>query len=382
MSKIENSKCPACNSNDSFILHEIENLPAIIFPVEIKESRNVPLREIRINQCKRCGHIFQHSLDDNFINTIYEKWYRYYPFSNLESMNDSYRIPFEKFFLSTLQNKLNNGHRTLLEIGCGEESQLIFYLNQGLEVTAINPTVSKSNRINFVKGYYEKADVDDKFDIIVSRFNLEHIGGVEKFFSTLKKNLKSDGRVLIQVPNSNLFLKLGMLNIFAHEHVHYFSIQSLALMAFNNGFSVSNVSSSNESSLIVEIVLSNNQLADKFIEYSSDITEKLINLIENASSKVLLYGSGLSLAKLIYEGNLIDKKNKVIVIDDNPVIKSKVMPFSDFPINPLSANALENASDIILLLNPIYHKKVLNKLKKLNVNIHVHTVANYKIISL
>ena len=105
-------------------------------------------------------------------------------------------------------------------------------------------------------------------------------------------------------------------------------------------------------------------------------------MIENASSKVLLYGSGLSLAKLIYEGNLIDFKNKVIVIDDNPVIKSKVMPFSDFPINPLSANALENASDIILLLNPIYHKKVLNKLKKLNVNIHVHTVANYKIISL
>lgn len=382
MNKIAKTMCPACLKYDTYKLHEIKNLPAIIFPVEIEKAFEVPARTLEITQCKRCGHIFQHSLDDDFIKEIYEKWYKYYPFSNLESMNDSYRIPFENFLLLTLRREIHHEYKSVLEIGCGEESQLMFYLSHGLEVTAINPTVPKSSRMKFIKGYYERADIKDKYDIIVSRFNLEHIGNVDEFFSSLKKNLKPKGRILIQVPNASRFLESGLLNIFVHEHVHYFSIQSLMLMAINNGFNVSNINSSNESSLIVELCMTTDDMDQDHINHSSSLVKTLISTMDGAHKRVVIYGSGLSLTKLLYEENISKYKDKIIIIDDNEALKGRVMPFSDLSISPLLVNSLEDVSDVILTLNPIYHQNVINRLRALSDNICIHVVENYSITRL
>ena len=73
-----------------------------------------------------------------------------------------------------------------------------------------------------VDSFYERHMFEEKFDCIVSRFNLEHILDLNEFMEKIKTDLKPSCLLFIQVPNSQNFLSNGIINIFAHEHAHYF----------------------------------------------------------------------------------------------------------------------------------------------------------------
>ena len=74
------------------------------------------------------------------------------------------------------------------------------------------------------------------FDLIVSQFNLEHIIDVQAFVSKIHFALNSNGLFILQVPDISDFVRNKMPNFLAHEHIQYFTKDSLSKLLESQGF--------------------------------------------------------------------------------------------------------------------------------------------------
>lgn len=301
----------------------------------------------------------------SFVQNLYRDYYYLYPFKGLESMNGPYRVPFEAMF----DQVAGGSTGSLLEIGCDSVDQMRFFLDRGLSCTAINPTLNEAEQrkgeVHFIEGFYGSQVVSGRYDFIVSRFNLEHVIFLDQFLSMVRSNLSPGGKVIVQVPNAESFLKQGVLNIFAHEHAQYFCKLSLINLISRHGFNIDVLPEVNEPSLIC--VFSDGLASYKpkeALRSQKDILDDFRKLIAEANGKVFLYGASLSLTALLYsdrgdEGIL----QKVRIIDDNISLHGKFMPQTDFEILKLSDISFGDDDVIVLSLARQYHDQVAARLR-------------------
>jgi hypothetical protein len=282
-------------------------------------------------------------------------------------MQDSYRKPFERVFnFFTCDNLINH---SLLEIGCSSEDQLDFFRKKGFSCKGISPGINSSQDTGFIDGFYESTSFVEKFNYIVSRFNLEHIIDLKFFLDKISTELTDEGLFFIQVPNTQAFLFNGIFGIFAHEHPQYFSKKSLCIAIERAGLELQFLQADISDPSIILVakkrpkLLPNLDLAPTNIEHMEDV----INLLKDQQeTPFVFYGAGLSLCSLLYlDRQLIDFQGRILIVDDNPALWEKYMPNTDLKIQSLSS--IEDAAGMILLilLNPIYHKMVLPRTRSL-----------------
>lgn len=93
----------------------------------------------------------------------------------------------------------------------------------------------------------EFANMFGKFDAVFLFSVLEHIPEPLQFFSTAKKLLKADGKLIISVPNSSYFLLFYILRKslkiepWTYFHISFFSSSNLFRALEKSGFSVSTI---------------------------------------------------------------------------------------------------------------------------------------------
>ena len=172
-------KCPICSSEKTAQVKIIDKYPAIIFPVD--NFSKIETKTLSIFCCQNCSHVFQCGIDSDFNERIYTEYYKYYPYSGVECFIECYRKPFERIF-STIENKTKGA--SLLEIGVSTSEQLDYFVNLGYKAVGITPQVVESNDI--ISSFYEEHSFKQKFDVIVSRFNLEHIVDLNHFMEKVK----------------------------------------------------------------------------------------------------------------------------------------------------------------------------------------------------
>ncbi len=358
------NNCPACGSIDLEIFRTLNSFPAILFPIEKEKWNTVSASPIQSSVCNECGHIFLNQIDKLFSDNIYKNYYYLYPYKGLESMRSAYRESFEKVAGIYLSKKNKS---TLLEIGCESVDQMKLFVDFGCLCTAINPGAKPNDKVKFINGFYGTDKINKKFDYIISRFNLEHIIDCKVFFSNLKENLKSNGIIMVQVPNIEFFFSLGILNIFAHEHPHYFCKSSLLAMINRYGFEMLYISKSDEPSLICVFALPidrNHYKPQQALSATLKVISNLKELINNAPDNVILYGAGLSLAALIYD-EYVDQKlmSKIHLVDDNPILSGRYMPNTKLKVILSSEMVVRPDTIIILMLSAQYHAVLLPRLK-------------------
>jgi hypothetical protein len=352
--------CPACLSRDIYEKEKVTSLPGIIFPVTSDISNSILRSDLIVYSCLNCSHIFQNFIDCDFIETIYREYYQFYPFDALESFEEPYRVP----FLKLAEILITKNDASLLEIGSGNEEQLRVFYEKGLRCTAVNPGTSSSKQVHFIDGFYENWNNDDKFEYIISRFNLEHIMDLDLYFNQVKRNLEENGLMIVQVPNVLQYISLGLLNIYAHEHIHYFNPYSLRSLIERHGFEIKFLS--NPADLSILCAFSNpTDKIKRYIENSVDNTIfDVCKVIENSSGPVVLYGAGLSTSGIMYNGGLsIEAMEKIIFVDDNPKLRGLYLPFSKKSIKNWDDVCLETSSLVILTLNSKYHLQIIKKIK-------------------
>ena len=130
----------------------------------------------------------------------------------------------------------------ILDIGCGWAQALLFFKNKGFDCYGFDPApeaveYGKKKGLNLKHAGLDGMDVFDgkQFDVVCLLNVLEHVADPEKTILQIRKILKNDGILLIDVPNEfNDFQVAGRdlhsLNdwwVAPPNHLNYFSKTSL-----------------------------------------------------------------------------------------------------------------------------------------------------------
>ena len=137
-----------------------------------------------------------------------------------------------------LINSFNLKTKKLLDIGCGTGDFLEAAAKENWEITGIEPNDKarevaneKTGNAVFKNEYLEKLD-ENSFDVITLWHVLEHLPNLESHITLLKTLLKSDGILIIAVPNFKSFDAKHYKNYWAAfdvpRHLWHFSKDSIA----------------------------------------------------------------------------------------------------------------------------------------------------------
>lgn len=123
---------------------------------------------------------------------------------------------------ANLDQNLKSGMH-LLDFGCGSGEFVEFCGQQGVISTGFEPGEAYSTYareqmgLNVVTGAYQDLNFDEKFDVITSFHVFEHLVDPLNAIEKMKTWLKPDGKIFIEVPNTNHILIKGFGGLhFAH----------------------------------------------------------------------------------------------------------------------------------------------------------------------
>ena len=367
-------ECSVCGSKEGKEIFSIKNYPAYLVPLPVDYAAKVIKADLPLYACSTCGHMQVPEPDQEVQKKIYEEYYNYYVVDSSEALISHYRKPFENFIAKLVhEKKIMNGN--LLELGCSSGEKVEFFSSFSKSYTGIDPShriqlaAKKFPKHTFIQGYFPEALPPSLFDTIVTQFNLEHIEKVAEFISNIYKVSNENGMLIIQVPDAAHFERTAQPNFLAHEHIQYFTKETLSFLLLKNGFKPIYWGEEGPSLILAAVKTEPNAALD----YS---TNKLA--LQHAQKQALLfnthpvlpekpmifYGVGPQLFWLLsqYNGNL----NDIEVIDDNINYHQQGLPGYNKVIQPLSKKLVREKKYIVLSLNKIYHTQVLEKIRALN----------------
>ena len=358
--------CPCCKSKSISNLFETKCFPAILFPIEKEKSLSVHAEPLLVFSCVNCDHLFLNNINVEFNRNLYRDYYYLYPYSNLETMGAPYRIPFNNVF--SLFSYAENSNKRLLEIGCSNIRQLDAFKDLGFVCTGISPGADKDYSSALIDGFYEDTEIEESYDVIVSRFNLEHIIDLNKFLRKVYEDLSEDGLFFIQVPNARSFLANGVINVFAHEHPHYFSRTSLKAILLNHGFDIECMKATDNDASIIAVVRKSKKdilMAGQFA-INMGYVDAINNIItDHPDADLYFYGAGLSLTGLLYlDDRILMHQDRVHVVDDNELLHGRLMPNTDIQIRaPIFSLNRRKSRILFITLSHVYHQVIIEKIK-------------------
>jgi 2-polyprenyl-3-methyl-5-hydroxy-6-metoxy-1,4-benzoquinol methylase len=108
---------------------------------------------------------------------------------------------------------------SILDVGCGDGRFTSMYLDGFIQVAGLDPeqkylkiAIEANNGIAYHLGFGETFSLDKKFDTIALTQLLEHVDDPIAVLKNCKEHLAEEGRIIVQVPNSNsIARRLGVL---------------------------------------------------------------------------------------------------------------------------------------------------------------------------
>jgi 2-polyprenyl-3-methyl-5-hydroxy-6-metoxy-1,4-benzoquinol methylase len=177
----------------------------------------------------------------NNLKTIYELDY------NIGYIQEEYEIaqPFvEDFrkFLFKYTEPLSQNSR-ILEIGCGGAILLNELKQIGFTAIGVDPSptsIRASEKFGFelVPGFFSPEQFSENFDLIYHSDVLEHAFDPKKFILDQRSILKNNGILIISVPNAGESIEYGDISMAMHQHLQYFSDESLTKLMNDSGFEI------------------------------------------------------------------------------------------------------------------------------------------------
>lgn len=378
------AKCFICDSKRLNELFELENYPAYIVPLPSNISSIVERRNLALHNCLTCGHFQYVYADPHLQKLIYKKYYSYYTVDSSESFSPHYRVPFHEFFDKLKKDQVLVNKENILEIGCSSGQQVNFLKQFANNYYGIDPSerihlaIKDYPKDNFTHGYFPQDISNISFDVIVSQFNLEHINNVQEFMTSIYNSLTNIGVVIIQIPDIEDFRRNKQPNFLAHEHIQYFTKNTIEKLLLSQGFEKLNWGAEGPSLIVAAhkgTKPTNFDFSDdtaKSIEQGQIHKELFLNHPSNIPEKVIYYGVGPQLYWLLSQ-----KKQGIetcVIFDDNSSYEGQGLPGFENIIQKPSKKILEEYKCVVLSLNRIYHAKVLEKLTLLKVAIDVYYI--------
>lgn len=248
----------------------------------------------------------QKDLDKFYNKTFYTKNNKNFNNSALkEQLKEKkyFNYKWKKIFDNFKTFNKNLKKKKVLDIGCGYGQCILYLKNKGLDCYGLDPS---DHAIEYCKNKGLKAEISNldeldifgntKFDFVIMNNVLEHLRDPITIIKKIKKILKRNGIIFIEVPNDfNNFQTIGRkVNKIKKEwwvappaHLNYFSHDSLDNFLTRNKFVVAK----RESSFPFEIFLlfGENYVSDRSL--GKECHKKRVNFeqnfLKNNNEKVL-----------------------------------------------------------------------------------------------
>lgn len=250
-----------------------------------------------IDQCEDCGHVYQ-PLDVKLRDILRGIYLSDNAQASTPMGKGSWGIQRGKDFLNNID--LDNC-KSAVEIGCANGYLLRQLKNKGFkELVGIEPSLKESGKIDgilFLNDFAdEKLKLPQKFDLIFSCAVFEHIEEIGNVIDFCRNNLNKEGRLFFSVPNAQRQLEDGDPDLFLHQHVHYYTVASIATLLSKHGFGISKILSTKDSFHVTARIsyTRNIKLHKKNILYTNyrKKLDKVLAKVENilCRNKVIVHG--------------------------------------------------------------------------------------------
>lgn len=303
--------------------------------------------------------------------------------------------PYADDFFSYLENFLSkNQINSILEIGCGG-CLILNKLKKKYNVTGIDSSkfsehYSNKYQINFVRDFYPSNKLKNKkYDLIYHIDVLEHINDYEAFLKNNYQNLNNNSFLIVNVPDASESLIIGDISIAMHQHLNYFTNNSLVNTLENNGFKVIDIQKSMYGGSLYVTAIKNNSNNivttnsikkfnfEEYIERAQTNKQKIELLIEKIIINYGTVGIYVPLRALpyIYSEYLEKYESKIRFFDDTPNWYGKFFDGSNIKIENFE-DLKNNPEKNIIIFSLTFHKQIKTKIKKNIKMINVYCLAD------
>lgn len=379
--------CPVCNSTDELTVLRYDEYPLYIKPVPYELRESVPLKPLVIGVCSHCGHTYQKDpITHSEISEIYERVYASYHSPAMSGIGST----LAQEFLLFLEQNIDLKEKKALEIGCYDGYFLSLLRDRHqCRIIGCDPSpgaeIAKRLKVEVIQDYFSTALFQDEFDIIVLRGVLEHIPELIRFLRETREVLIHDGCIALEVPNVLYSLRNGVIGDFFHEHISYFTRESLTNSLTRAGY---RVVSMDDTAYYIRAVAQKDVLPD-FGSHFADSTESIPMLRElfrnfNNLTNTLTSDLRSELAKspgktiYIYGGGghtigLISNTKTFLqpqgVIDGDPSKEGKYILGFNIPVYSRKIlSEIEHRKCIIIVSSKIFQKEIFESLREYLLN--------------
>ncbi len=185
--------------------------------------------------CNDCDFSFLHPRPtEKMLSEFYERNYPKIK-QNKKRLNILEKTALKRF---EKYNKFIKLNCSIYDHGCGsgligkkfiENRNDIYYKYWDFDTTIIDELLSKSERAEKINPLSKE---ENKFGCLISFHVLEHVNDPIKYLSKLRKKLKKDSTIIIEVPK--LFGRKVSINDLMVEHLNYFSPKALQKVLINS----------------------------------------------------------------------------------------------------------------------------------------------------
>lgn len=166
---------------------------------------------------------------------------------NIGYIQEGYDIaaPYIEDFTNFIYKYLNHfsGSEKILEIGCGGGLILKQFHDKGYICLGIDPSpiaakASKKYGFPLISETFPVDSLKNRFDFIYHSDVLEHVLDPISFIKEQYDILNKDGILIVSIPNATENLELGDISIAMHQHLQYFTFNSIINLLHTTGFKV------------------------------------------------------------------------------------------------------------------------------------------------
>jgi len=358
---MENKRCKICSRESLKLFIEFNRYPKTISNLfKEKDAAQKDFGKISFNQCEFCHHV---QISEDMPQHFYEDYIM--TVSHSSKMNN-FQIEQAKFFVDKFKLK----DKDVLEVGCGDGNFLSIL--KDLQVNAFGNEPSKPFRelalkkglpvdSSFVNKSYRHQNAP--FDAVVSREVMEHVPQPVEFLRDIRRVLKPDGYVLIEVPNFEKALdQLRYYDMFP-DHLSYFTRQSLTAAMLISGYKDVEIFYGMDAEFIYATaknhVIDNSELVQVKKNVQNDF-----ELLFKEYRNIAVWGAGgKGIAAL---GSLDDTSRIKYVVDSDPFKQDKYLPASGIMVCAPSVLFSDNEIDLLVITNLAYTDEIISLLKANN----------------
>lgn len=300
------------------------------------------------------------------------------------------------FISNSIKNsKIDTADMTILDIGCGGG----IVLNQlykeytsskviGIEPSPLAKRASEKFGFKLIEEFYPPQNREDikELDVVLHYDVLEHVENPLKFLEEIYKDLKVDALMVFSVPDCTTAIKNGDISILIHEHLNYFSVDSLKKLVEQAGYSDVVVEqgihggtllcSARKRDIKNSVVIDTKTIEDdfrKFIEKNRALIEKLKNIIASYSDKSI--GFYVPLRAIPYITKL-ELTRGYSFYDDSKFFSHKYLDgFDDVKIQNFY-DLQKEPVDVIFIMTHAYGSIIKHRIEKENIDTKIVLLQN------